>query len=87
MAHTTITQPENKILQTTTNMPQPPVVSHKPLGGEVGMSAAAEQEIITTNDHSNTNLHVSESINVSYGQPDVDGKVLNHLRRRNLGLI
>jgi len=85
MGHTTITQPESKIMQTATNMPGKPTVSHDPLGGKVGIPAAAEQEIIIANDDSIVNTHVSEAINVSYGQPGTDGKLLNHLRRRNLG--
>lgn len=84
MGHTTITQPESKITQTATLIPDAPTVSHKPLGGKVGIPADAEGDISTANDHSNTNVHVSESINTSYGAPN-DGKVLNHLRRRNLG--
>ena len=84
MGHTTITQPESKITQTATLLPDAPTVSHKPLGGKVGIPAAAEQEIIIANDHTIINTSVSEAINLSYGAPN-DGKVLNHLRRRNLG--
>lgn len=87
MGHTTVTQPESKIMQAATNMPAAPTVSHNPLGGKVGITATTEQEIIIANDDSLVNTHVSESINVSYGQPGNDGKVLNHLRRRNSGLI
>ena len=73
-----------EILQTPTNLPEPPKVPHTPLGGKVGIPDGVEAEIIAANEQSIVSTVVSDHIELSYGE-NQSGEVLNHLRRRNLG--
>jgi len=72
------------ILQTPTNLPDEPTVSHEPLGGKVGIPDGVTAAMKQANDQSTVSTVVSDHIETSYGEPGT-GEVLNHLRRRNLG--
>lgn len=67
----------------------PPVtgdVDYTPLGGKVGVDENHVNDIIT-NTATNPELQAgSDEIEAGYGKPG-DGPVLDHVRRRNLGLI
>lgn len=66
-------------------LPGKAVVDHSPLGGKVGMSEEAKSEM----EHASlqTDPIMGDHISATYAENPVDGHVLNHIRRRNLGLI
>lgn len=64
------------------NIPSDVDVDYRPLGGEVGtVVSIAKIEI-----EGLASLRATEAIEAGYGE-DGDGEVLDHCRRRNLGLI
>ena len=69
--------------ETYTNIPESAEISYKPLGGEVetvvSLGNRLEIEAIAS-------FRAQTAIEAGYGDTG-DGKVLDHLRRRNLGLI
>ena len=61
-------------------------VDYAPLGGEVGLQETNKQDILDATLPNPGNIEASNAIEAGYGAPG-DGPVLNHVRRRNLGLI
>lgn len=68
--------------ETYSKIPGAPKVDYKPLGGEVGTLVSIGQTEI----ESIASLRAQTAIESGYGEAG-DGAVLDHLRRRNLGLI
>lgn len=78
----------SKVELTPEMIPDAPVVSHKPLGGKVGITADANQAMFIAGGNScDANALVTTAIEAAYGENAGDGEKLNFLRRRNLGLI
>ena len=67
--------------ETYSNIPESGNIDYKPLGGEVGIVSIHRTEIEEL-----ASLRAVEAIEDGYGDTG-DGAVLNHARRRNLGLI
>ena len=73
------------VYQPPKNLPEQADVDHSPLGGKVGMSEEARAAM----EHASTQVDpiMGDHIGATYAENPVDGHVLNHIRRRNLGLI
>ena len=67
--------------ETYSNIPDAPSVDYQPLGGKVGIVSIHKTEIEEL-----ASLRAVTAIEDGYGEAG-DGELLNHIRRRNLGLI
>ena len=74
-----------KVIQPPINLPEKADVDHSPIGGKVGISDEARAAMEHTS--SVVDQIMGDHISNTYAENPVDGQVLNHIRRRNLGLI
>ena len=74
------------VTQAPRMVPEDADVDYTPLGGKVGLTDEAKGAMTVAGATGSENIVVSHEIENTYGNPG-EGEILNHLRRRNLGLI